>query len=164
MECGGSSALVNGTCVACTVPGCQKCSSGSVCETCTDEQEASLVDGECVCSLSSQKPSSNGRCESCSVDGCGSCVTGLSAECHQCLDSKATLENGSCACPEEYPMNGDGYCQKCSVVGCVSCETALLAIPITIHRIFLRTETTPILQSCFAIQTLMALSWLANHT
>ena len=123
MECRGSSALMNGTCVECTVLGCQKCLSGSVCETCMDKPNANLIDGECVCYSSYKKPSSKGLCETCYVDGCASCVAGWRYSCHQCLDSKATLENGKCVCPAEYPMNDDGVCQKCSVVGCTSCET-----------------------------------------
>ena len=112
----------DGICHTCQVVGCHKCVDGSdtECEECIDDYNTDLIDGECVCWWSSEKPDYIGMCYYCYVKGCASCGY-YSSECYRCYDDEAEVVDGKCVCPTDKPMNDEGYCQTCNVVGCDSC-------------------------------------------
>ena len=111
----------SGLCVACRVPGCEKCDSKNpdVCETCA-AGTTGVGDG-CECTTVGEKINPNGVCEVCAVQGCASCAAADSAVCVQCEDCSAVLESGLCRCGTGYVMNAEGKCQLCPVVACEDC-------------------------------------------
>ena len=136
-----SSLMMNvfGQCSVCQAVGCKSCSSSNTqCIECIDD-EAQLVNGECLCvynatlhnntqldPTTAYQPNYFGFCDFCSVLGCRLC-TQDAAECYLCKDSRAVLSNGKCTCPSNYFLDTDGICKRTCVV--LYCSTCVVGYP-----------------------------------
>ena len=88
--------------------GCLSCEDGR-CQQCWEG--LTLFNGQCLCSVETQKLNPQGECEECRVSGCESCASGHPDTCVKCTDCSAILMDGQCSC--NFPgaiFNDFGFC------------------------------------------------------
>ncbi|KAL4462245.1 hypothetical protein ABPG72_003927 [Tetrahymena utriculariae] len=110
-----------GKCLKCHM-NCKTCTGGEIYQCLTCLNNASPVDGYCICNNGSYTSQAYPLACSLCHDTCKNCTGSCQNKCTECFEN-ANLVNGSCVCQKGYFRNPDNndQCEQCSI-NCFECS------------------------------------------